>query len=146
MSLARYERALSGLDAPFAFVDLDTFWLNAADLERRAGGKPLRLASKSVRVRELLGRVLARDGWRGLMTFTLPESLWLGEHGFDDMLLAYPTVDRGALARMRSAERAPILMVDCAEHLDLIGDGTPPVRVCIDVDASWWVLRGRVRW
>ena len=37
-ALARYERALDGLDAPFAFVDLDTFWLNAADLERRAAG------------------------------------------------------------------------------------------------------------
>ena len=144
-ALARYERALNGLDAPFAFVDLDAFWANAADLERRAGGKPLRLASKSVRVRTLLERVLARDGWRGLMTFTLPESLWLGERGFDDMLLAYPTVDRAALARVREAERAPILMVDSVEHLDLIGDGTPPVRVCIDLDASLWLARGRIR-
>jgi D-serine deaminase-like pyridoxal phosphate-dependent protein len=49
------------------------------------------------------------------------------------------------VARLRDAERAPILMVDCVEHLDLIGDGAPPVRVCLDVDLSWWLLGGRVR-
>jgi len=143
--IERYEAALGHLDAPFAFVDLDAFDANAADLERRAAGKPLRLASKSVRVRALLERVLERDGWRGLMTFTLPESLWLGERGFGDMLVAYPTTDRAALAAIREAERRPILMVDCPEHLDLVGDGTPPVQVCLDVDASWWLARGRIR-
>ena len=33
------------------------------------------------------------------MTFTLAESLWLHEHGFDDLLLAYPTADREGLRR-----------------------------------------------
>src|SRR4051794_11004119 len=138
----RYRRALEGLDPPFAFVDLDAFWANAADLERRAGGTPLRLASKSVRCRSLQSRVLARAGWQGQMTFTARESLWLRSHGFEDMLLAYPTTDRGAL---RERERLPILMVDCVEHLDLIGAGEAAVRVCLDVDLSWWVLGGRVR-
>ena len=143
----RYGAALEGLDPPFAFVDLDAFWANAADLERRAAGTPLRLASKSVRCRALQERLLREraGGWRGQMTFTLRESLWLGEHGFDDMLLAYPTTDRGALRAIREAERAPIVMVDSAEHLDLIGDGSPPVRVCLDVDLSWWPLGGRVK-
>ena len=40
-------------------------------------------------------------------------------------------------------------MVDCAEHLDVIesvlGAGAAPVRVCIDVDAGWWALGGRVK-
>jgi D-serine deaminase-like pyridoxal phosphate-dependent protein len=141
----RFESALGERDAPLALIDLDALRANAGDLVRRAAGKPVRVASKSVRVRSLLAEVLAREGFRGLMTFTLPESLWLGEQGFDDMLLAYPTADRAALRRIREAERAPILMVDCVEHLDLIGDGTPPVRVCIDLDLSWWVLGGRVR-
>jgi D-serine deaminase-like pyridoxal phosphate-dependent protein len=88
------------------------------------------------------------------MTFTLPETLWLSEQGFDDLLLAYPTVDAGALEALalRSAadpERAPIVPVDCVEHLDAIqsvlGADAPPVRVCIDVDAGWWWLGGRVR-
>ena len=41
-------------------VDLAAFDANAAALAGRAGGKPLRVASKSVRCRELLSRVLAR--------------------------------------------------------------------------------------
>ena len=72
----RYRRALEGLDPPFAFVDLDAFWANADDLVRRAAGTPLRLASKSVRCRELQTRVLQRAGWQGQMTFTARESLW----------------------------------------------------------------------
>ena len=88
------------------------------------------------------------------MTFTLPETLWLAEQGFEDLLLAYPTADAGALEELalRSAanpERAPIVMVDCAEHLDLIesvlGAAAAPVRVCIDLDASWWALGGRIK-
>ena len=129
-AFARYEAAFGDRDAPFAFVDLDAMWANADDMLRRARGKPIRVASKSVRCRALLERILARDGFRGLMTFTLRESLWLAEHGFDDLLLAYPTADRAALARV---EREPVLMVDSVAQLDLIERG----RVCIEVDLSY---------
>ncbi len=69
------------------------------------------------------------------MTFTLPETLWLHEHGFDDLLLAYPTADREGLARLGrlEAERPPIVMVDSVEQLDLIESaargGRPDPRV-----------------
>ena len=80
------------MDAPFAFVDLDAMWSNAREMLGRAAGTPIRVASKSVRCRPLLAVDPRREpGFRGLMTFTLPESLWLHEHGFDDLLLAYPT-------------------------------------------------------
>jgi D-serine deaminase-like pyridoxal phosphate-dependent protein len=40
-------------------------------------------------------------------------------------------------------------MVDSVEHLDMIGSvlgpGAAPVRLCIDVDAGWWALGGRVK-
>ena len=134
----RYERAFGDRDAPFAFVDLDAMWANAADMLRRAGGKPIRVASKSVRCRALLDRILARDGFRGLMTFTLAESLWLSGQQFENLLLAYPTADRAALARMG---REPVLMVDSAEHLDLIRSA----RVCIEVDLSYALPGGRVK-
>ena len=132
---ARYETAFGDRDAPFAFVDLDAMWANADDMLRRAAGKPIRVASKSVRCRALLERILARDGFRGLMTFTLPESLWLAEQGFSDMLLAYPSADRSALQRV---EREPVLMVDSAAQLDLIPRG----RVCIEVDLSYGLPGG----
>ena len=57
-------------------VDLDAFDANAADLLRRAGGKPVRLASKSVRCRALPTARWA-PGCRGILAFTLPEALWL---------------------------------------------------------------------
>ena len=65
LELQRLERATAELDPPFALVDLDAFWANAAALERRAAPKPIRLASKSLRCRELQERVLARDGFSG---------------------------------------------------------------------------------
>jgi D-serine deaminase-like pyridoxal phosphate-dependent protein len=145
------ERIFEGVDAPFALVDLDAMWSNAAEMLARANGTPIRVASKSVRCRPLLEQVLERDGFRGLMTFTLPESLWLHEHGFDDLLLAYPTADRAALAVLGRVEDdgAPILMVDSVEHLDLIesaaGGGPRPIRVCIEVDVGWWPLGGRIK-
>jgi len=149
----RLERATAELEAPFAIVDLDAFWGNANDLVARAGGKPIRLASKSVRCRALQERVLAREGFRGTLAFTLPEALWLAENGFDDIVVAYPTADEralGALARAGAVgtgdgEPRVAVMVDCVEHLEMIeragADGR--VRVCIDVDASWRVLGGR---
>jgi D-serine deaminase-like pyridoxal phosphate-dependent protein len=146
------ERIFEGVDAPFALVDLDAMWANAEALLERAAGTPIRVASKSVRCRPLLAAILDRDpGFRGLMTFTLPESLWLHEHGFDDLLLAYPTVDRGALAELGRMEGAgrPVVMVDSVDQLELIeaavGSGAGPIRVCIELDVGWWPLGGRVK-
>jgi D-serine deaminase-like pyridoxal phosphate-dependent protein len=135
--------ATASLDPPFAVVDLEAFDANAADLVRRAGSKPVRLASKSVRVRALISRALD-SGLQGILAFTLPEALWLVSHGFGDIVVAYPTVDRAALRELAEgpARERITLMVDCVEHLDLLSEG---MRVCIDVDAGWWPLGGRVR-
>jgi D-serine deaminase-like pyridoxal phosphate-dependent protein len=151
----RYEQIFAEVEAPFAFVDLDAMWANADAMLGRAKGKPVRVASKSIRCRALLEAILQRDErFRGLMTYTLPETLWLGEQGFEDLLLAYPTADSGALEELalRSAAHpagAPIVMIDCVEHLDAIeavlGAAAAPVRVCIDIDASWWALGGRIK-
>ena len=154
-SYEQYESIFAEVEAPFAFVDLDAMAANAAEMLGRAGGKPIRVASKSLRCRALLERILAGDpGFEGVMTFTLAETLWLAECGFENLLLAYPTTDAGALGELAlrsvaNPDGAPIVMVDCAEHLDAIesvlGAGAAPVRVCIDLDAGWWWLGGRVK-
>jgi D-serine deaminase-like pyridoxal phosphate-dependent protein len=151
----RLERALAGVEAPFALVDLDAFWSNAVDMLRRAAGKPIRVASKSVRCRPLLERILARDsGFRGLLTYTLPETLWLAGEGFDDLVVAYPTADRTAIAELArlAAEKpdsTPTLMVDSPAHLDLIeaavGDAPAPIRVAIELDVNYWAAGGRLK-
>ena len=147
--LERLERATAALQPPFALVDLDALWANAEDIERRAAGKPVRLASKSLRCRELQRRVLERPGFRGTLAFTLPEALWLAEHGVEDLLVAYPSVDGDALERLAGGASVTV-MVDCVEHLDLIErsanrGSAGPIRVCIDVDCGWWLFGGRVR-
>ena len=98
-------------------IDLDAFDHNASDLLRRAHGVPFRLASKSLRVRALQDRALA-GGFVGTLCFTLPEALWLAEFGSDDLVVAYPTVDRKALRELaHTAARERItVMVDCREH------------------------------
>ena len=150
-SYEELESIFAGVDAPFALVDLDAMWSNAREMLARAGGTPIRVASKSVRCRSLLDAMLARPGLQGLMTFTLAESLWLHGHGFHDLLLAYPTADRSALAELArlEGEGTPILMVDSTEQLDYIeaavGTAGRPIRVCIDVDVGWWPLRGRIK-
>jgi D-serine deaminase-like pyridoxal phosphate-dependent protein len=146
----RLNAATAALDPPFAVVDLDAFDANAADLLRRAGGRPIRLASKSVRVRALIDRALGA-GLQGILAFTLPEALWLAGHGHDDLVVAYPTADRGALGELAGglARERVTVMVDSVEHLEAIGaagaTAEAPVRVCLDVDAGWWPLGGRVR-
>ncbi|MFW6695472.1 amino acid deaminase/aldolase [Streptomyces sp. MAR4 CNX-425] len=149
---ARYDRATARLDAPFAAVDTEAFDANAADLVRRAGGKPVRVASKSVRCRALLERVLARPGFAGIMAFTLAEALWLARSGFDDVLLAYPSADRAGFAELAGDPKlaaAVTVMVDDPAQLDLVdaarAGGREELRVCLELDTSLRLLGGRVR-
>ncbi|WP_411106412.1 amino acid deaminase/aldolase [Streptomyces sp. cmx-4-9] len=149
---ARYDRATAHLDAPLAIVDLDAFDANADDLVRRAGGKPVRVASKSVRCRALLERVLARPGFAGIMSYTLAESLWLARSGFEDVLLAYPSADRAGFAELAADPKlaaAVTVMVDDPAQLELVDrsrdGGTQEIRVCLELDTALHLLGGRVR-
>jgi D-serine deaminase-like pyridoxal phosphate-dependent protein len=150
----RYDRATSALEPPFAILDLAAMRANATDLVRRAAGKPIRVATKSVRSRPLLELILSTPGFRGLMAFTLPEALWLVSHGFTDVLVAYPSADRTALARLAAdpvAAREITLTVDSAAHLAhlddaLAGEGArEEIRLCLDIDAGFHALGGRFR-
>jgi D-serine deaminase-like pyridoxal phosphate-dependent protein len=149
---ARLDAATAHLDPPFAALDVDAFDANAADLARRAAGTPIRVASKSLRCRFAIDRALASEACAGIMAFTLPEALWLADLGHDDLLVAYPTVDRGAFARLCADEdlaRRITVMVDDADQLDAVDavvapDARPDVRVCLDLDASLRLLDDRV--
>ncbi len=153
--LRRLDAATAHLEAPFAIVDMAALRANAAAMVSRAAGKPIRLASKSVRCRYLIEHVLGMTGFRGILAFTLPEALWLAATGTsDDIVVAYPTASWQALAALAgdpAAAAAVTVMADCADHLDLIekaAAGLPdpqPVRVAIDIDAGYEAFGGRFR-
>jgi D-serine deaminase-like pyridoxal phosphate-dependent protein len=142
---ARYDRATAHLDPPLAIVDLGAFDRNAADMVRRAAGRPIRVASKSLRCRYLVQHALKIPGFKGVMCYALPEALWLHAAGTsDDLLVAYPTVSKNALQSLvkdDAARRHITIMVDSLAHLDaigwILGDGHPEIRVCLDLDVSW---------
>ncbi|MFE1644599.1 alanine racemase [Microbacterium sp. P01] len=137
-------RAIAEVSGPVAAVNLDALRFNALDLVVRASGVPIRVASKSVRVRSIVDATLAVAGYRGILAFTLPEALWLARW-HHDVVLGYPTADRAALAALAEDEQAAArvtLMVDDLAQLDLLDDvvspaARPRIRVAIDADASW---------
>lgn len=147
---ARLAAATADLEPPYAVVDLDAALANAHDMVRRAGGKPIRLASKSLRCREVMRRVLAIPGYAGVLAFTLSEAIWLADE-IDDVVVGYPTADRASLRLLAADERLAsriTLMVDSVEQLDLIeaavGSGGVPLRVCLELDAALRAPRGLV--
>ncbi|KAB3520800.1 amino acid deaminase/aldolase [Corynebacterium zhongnanshanii] len=140
---AEVRQAVAHLEAPFSVLDLDAAVANAVDMTVRAQGTPIRLASKSIRIPELMKRILELDGFHGILAYNLNEAIWLvREHECSDIVVAYPTANKDALKELNACDtlRAQItLMVDSAEHLDFIDEHVPgheELRVCLDVDAS----------
>lgn len=137
--------ALEDPGTPMVVIDLDAFDANASDLLRRSGGMPIRVASKSLRIPALIERALAQPGFAGVLGYSLREALWLVEQGIsNDVVIAYPTVDRGSLRRLLTDQgslSAITLMIDNQAHLDLIDScrkgATGTVRVALDIDAGF---------
>jgi D-serine deaminase-like pyridoxal phosphate-dependent protein len=150
----RLNRAVEGLEdpaTPMVVVDLEAFEANAGDLARRAGRKPVRVASKSLRVPSLVRRALAVPGFGGVLAYSLREALWLVRQGItDDVVMGYPTVDRGALRDLLIDEHARAritLMADDLAQLALVEACTSSVsgvRVAIDIDAGLRLGRSHV--
>ncbi|MGL5441574.1 MAG: alanine racemase, partial [[Mycobacterium] stephanolepidis] len=148
MSVRRLAAALRGAPAPLAAVDMDAARANAASLVAAASGLPIRVASKSIRSTALIRKFLEIPGFRGVLAFTPAEAVHLADAGVDDLLIAYPSVDRGALstaARHRSVIRP---LIDSADHVRLLADiaheTNAPIPVCLDIDAGWRPLDGPV--
>lgn len=141
---ARYRDLFRGRNLPLAFVDLDRLDANLSAIAARAGSKRLRLASKSVRCRAVIERALASSPvYRGVMCYSGWEAAHLADHGIDDLLVAYPIVGRAqveAVCARVAGGRSITLMIDCAEHVELLAPiaEAAGVRllVCLDLDMS----------
>jgi D-serine deaminase-like pyridoxal phosphate-dependent protein len=136
--------ATHDLDAPVGVLAVEALAANAFDMLDRAAGLPIRVASKSVRVRGVLDAVLALPGYRGILAYSLAEALWLAET-HDDIVVGYPSADRGAIARLAADEKLAsrvTLMIDDVAQLDLVDAVVAPnkravIRVAIELDASF---------
>ncbi len=141
---AYYRRALAGERLPAAFVDLDAVAANLDMLGQRAGTLPIRLVTKSIRSIGVIRLIQANAPFmQGLLCYSAAEAAWLASQGFDDLVVAYPTVepaDIRAVAAQVRAGRSITLMVDDTAQLDklaaLASDERITLPVAIDLDMS----------
>ncbi|MUN08861.1 amino acid deaminase/aldolase [Agromyces luteolus] len=135
------------LDAPLGALHLGALRWNAHEMLRRAAGTPIRIATKSIRVRSVVEALLALPGYRGVLAYTLAEAIWLAERmpRLDDLVVGYPTAESAGIRRLAAdadLARRITLMVDSPGQLDLVDSIVPPgrreeLRVCLELDASW---------
>lgn len=133
-------------ELPCAFVDLNAFDANCEELARMVKGTPftIRIATKSIRVPDLIRRALKFGApFKGLMCYSAQEVLFLSEQGFDDFLLAYPTLQDGELQALRKVHQSGklvSLVVDCEEHLQkleaVFAGSEKPFPVLLEPDLS----------
>jgi D-serine deaminase-like pyridoxal phosphate-dependent protein len=132
-------------DGPLAVLELTALRHNVADIRARAGGVPIRIASKSIRVRSVIEQILAVDGFAGVLAYDLAEAHWLATAGgVTDVLVGYPSPNPLAIAALAAdpvAAARVTLLVDSVEQLGLIGRAIANVaggvRLAIDLDASY---------
>ncbi|MFQ5629162.1 MAG: amino acid deaminase/aldolase [bacterium] len=139
-----YKKLFRDAPKPFAFVDLDLFEENIRQVKRRAGEKSIRVATKSIRCRSLVKKILDDDSqFIGLMCYSADEAVFLSRNGFDDILVAYPFWDDGqieAIIGELKKGKTIVQMIDCEAHVERIDAIAQKfqitVRVCMDVDMS----------
>jgi D-serine deaminase-like pyridoxal phosphate-dependent protein len=141
---ARLRRAIAGLPLPVAIVDLDILEANAHAMLARANPLPIRLGSKSIRCVEIMRHAQRLSPrFQGLLCYSAREAAWLAQKGFDDLLIAYPTVDRSDLDAVAQTLKKGVrvtLMVDDAAQLGSIVAAARArgavFRLAIDLDLS----------
>lgn len=139
-----YNDVLKGVKKPSAFLDLEIFTSNIKSIAKRAKGKNIRIASKSIRNLAAMKYIFAQsEVFKGIMCFTGEEAVYLYENGFDDLLIAYPIVDERILRKICQLTQSAatiIVMIDCEEHLTLLEkiakEEAGYFLVCIDIDLS----------
>lgn len=152
MEYSSFREILKNERLPVGVVDLDALDRNAKQMAQMVSGTSLsiRIATKSIRVPQLIQRILERGApYRGLMCYSAEEARVLAEQGMDDFLVAYPTVqesDLHILKELTQAGKKVQLVCDSWEGLQKINsfmEGlSRPFEVCIEVDLSLRYLGG----
>ena len=143
-----YRNALRNERLPLAFIDLDAFDANIDYVRKvvEGTGRTIRLGTKSIRCEPLIRRIFERGGadFRGLLTFTVEETAWLAGKGYDNMIVAYPTIqssDMELMAQMTKEGKKVMLMADNLEHFKALSQAGQKAGVeilaCIEVDMAY---------
>lgn len=144
MDYKAYSQCIKGQSLPLAYINLDYFEENARKILIRAGSKPIRIVSKSIRSVEMIKHLLNfSELFKGVMCFHPDEAVFLAEQGIDDLLVAYPSMQITAIESVCKATKfgkTIVLMVDSVAHVNCINEVATRVGVvqpvCIDVDMS----------
>lgn len=144
----RYREAIKGLPLPLAFVNLDEFDVNINYVRKiiEKSGRTVRVGTKSIRCEPLIRRIFELGGssFKGLLTYTAEETAWLAEKGYDDFIIAYPTVqgsDLELILGMIEKGKSVLPMVDCPEHLKIFSEAAESRKLklplCLEIDMSF---------
>ncbi|MCS7074556.1 MAG: amino acid deaminase/aldolase, partial [Bacteroidia bacterium] len=139
-----YATALADKVLPCAFLDLNRLQENITAVLKRAGNKPIRIATKSIRCVEIIQLIQKQSScFRGLMTYSPWETAFLCEQGFDDFLLGYPVYQRSSIEVLIpwiQSGKNIVFMVDLPEHIQMLAtiaqEKQVSISVCIDLDLS----------
>jgi D-serine deaminase-like pyridoxal phosphate-dependent protein len=140
---------------PAAFVDLDALDANLAVVRETVArlGLPIRIASKSLRVRSVIEHLLAKGGRdvAGVMCYAAAEAEYLADRGITNLLLAYPIFRRADVeAAVRATLRGATLRIavdsrEGAAQLSRVArDHGVILELILCVDMSWRPLGERV--
>ncbi len=150
-----WQRILKDKKLPAAIVNLDAFDHNVDKLAELVGksGKTMRIATKSIRVPDLILRALTKypEIFKGVMCFTAEEASFLHTLGIDDLLVAYPTVQQSDLNMLRELHESGAkvsLVVDSVDQMKLVSEAMKelktPFPVVIEMDMSLRPMRDLV--
>ena len=143
-NLIRYE------SFPCLILDLDLFKKNINDVANRLkthtnNTKTIRVASKSVRSIEVLKIILDSDDiFKGILSYSLREALFLHSKGFTDIVVAYPEINKNDLERFCTELHSQLiditLMVDSIDQVKIINEissaHSVTVKISLDIDLS----------
>jgi len=156
LTYEEFREALKGERLPAAIVNLDALDYNTDIMLEPVlpSGKTARIATKSVRCPWILNHILARDEdglFRGLMNFTMEEAAFCAQEGYDDLLVAYPSLQPSDLehfTKLTSDGARVSMVVDSEEHLDILGgagrNAGVTLRVAIELDVALSRIGGKL--
>jgi len=127
-----------------AWLDMDALDHNIKLVNQKTQAVKLRIATKSIRSMDVLRYIQKHTPhFIGLMSYSAAESVYLLQNGFDNILCAYPTLDRASVAealKYNQQGATMIWMADRIEHLHLLNEigkqQEQSVEVCLDINMS----------